>query len=658
MDLLAEDASNLIGVGGDFAETGRQVNATWQGLAGVYKAPEVGALLAATAPIQSVSSSVGSDIKAVGSALAAYAAEVRQIKARLAQLKTEAQNFVSSVKDDDDWNKDQGKVDTNNNLINAVSAEMAQFFEAQRRCANAINALYGGTQYTAVSGDKPKEGEYGYTADQLKEATKAGADLPWGKAEEHDEGFWGGVKHFFGGVGDGFMDMVKGLGGLIGWGENGWSWSNAGHAWGGLGKFALALGIYSPAGAILDNTVGVPGFKRGEMGQTLLNAGKGLIAWDDWSKDPARAGGKATFNIVTAVVGTKGAGAAMRGVGAAAEGSRIAALARAGTLLVRAGETIGELPTVTDLAISAGRKFSGIFDAVKGALHFDGASKIDVPPTHINEPAPHPHPTEHTPQPRPGSVGDNLGQQPTIPHESPINEPAHVGAGHDTPSDPHTGGGDHGGGDPGGSDHGGSDLGGDHGGSDPGGSDPGGSDPGGSDHGGSDPGGSDPGGSDHGGSDPGGSDHSSDPEGGQPQPHNPAEPPPGVTFDDPKHPNLGSDGKYYVKEGVDHDVPIDEPGNVGRTITDIDRPQDGVLWEEKSAVNALDVDKWVNKQVNNKIEAYIEARQYIGGYENAPVGIEFTRVGADPAFRAAVEKAIADLRIKHPDVTILVKWAE
>jgi hypothetical protein len=137
----------------------------------------------------------------------------------------------------------------------------------------------------------------------------------------------------------------------------------------------------------------------------------------------------------------------------------------------------------------------------------------------------------------------------------------------------------------------------------------------------------------------------------------PKEPPDGVTFPDPKRPNLGSDGKYYIRDG-DHDVPIDEPGNLARTITDIDKPQDGTLWEEKSATNAGDVNKWVNKQVVNKMEAYIEARQHIAGYENAPIGIEFTTPGADPAFRAAVDKAIADLRVKHPGVEINVKWAQ
>lgn len=149
---------------------------------------------------------------------------------------------------------------------------------------------------------------------------------------------------------------------------------------------------------------------------------------------------------------------------------------------------------------------------------------------------------------------------------------------------------------------------------------------------------------------------------GQPQPQQPRDtrvPPEGVTFDDPKRPNLGSDGKYYLRPG-DKSVVIDDPKDFSRTITDIDNPDTstGVLWEEKSATNATDVNKWVDKQVVKKIEAYIEARQHISGYENAPVGIQFTTPGADPAFRAAVENALANLRTKHPGVDIRVEWAQ
>ncbi|MFF3566805.1 hypothetical protein ACFYXQ_03375 [Nocardia jiangxiensis] len=130
-----------------------------------------------------------------------------------------------------------------------------------------------------------------------------------------------------------------------------------------------------------------------------------------------------------------------------------------------------------------------------------------------------------------------------------------------------------------------------------------------------------------------------------------------VTFNDPRRPKLGSDGKYHVEDG-DTEVQIDDPNDTSRTITDIDKVEDGTLWEEKSATDAGDVQKWVDKQVTKKLGSYIDAREYVDGYENSPIGIEFTKAGADPAFQQAVEKAVQDLRSAHPGVKILVKWAQ
>jgi hypothetical protein len=129
-----------------------------------------------------------------------------------------------------------------------------------------------------------------------------------------------------------------------------WSWSTAGTAWEGLGTFTLAVGTYiTPGGSIRDQTIGVPGYAPGQMGETLLNAGKSIIAYDEWGKDPARAAGTTAFNIVAALVGTKGAGAGLRAAGVAAKGSRVGVVASAGTFMVRAGEAIGKLPTVSGL---------------------------------------------------------------------------------------------------------------------------------------------------------------------------------------------------------------------------------------------------------------------------------------------------------------------
>ncbi|WP_107654151.1 WXG100-like domain-containing protein [Nocardia suismassiliense] len=131
----------------------------------------------------------------------------------------------------------------------------------------------------------------------------------------------------------------------------------------------------------------------------------------------------------------------------------------------------------------------------------------------------------------------------------------------------------------------------------------------------------------------------------------------GVKFEDPRRPKLGNDGKYHVKDG-DIEVQIDQPGDLSRTITDIDEIKDGVLWEHKSATSASDVDKWVEKQVTKKLDSYVDARQYIAGHENSSIGLKFTNPGADPTFRAAVEKAVSDMRVKHPNAQILVEWAE
>lgn len=133
----------------------------------------------------------------------------------------------------------------------------------------------------------------------------------------------------------------------------------------------------------------------------------------------------------------------------------------------------------------------------------------------------------------------------------------------------------------------------------------------------------------------------------------------GVQFNDRRRPRLGSDGKYHIRPGLDNDVKIEDPNDMSRTITDIDKVDNGVLWEEKSAINGgQDQDRWIDKQVSTKLDRYVDARQYIAGADNAPIGIEFTTPGADPAFRAAVEQAVADARTRHPGVTFLVKWAE
>jgi hypothetical protein len=398
MDALAAHAEALTAVGSGFASTGQAIDTTWQGLAGVYRAPEAEQLFAATGPVRTVSASVGEDMRAVGAALAAYAAEVTEIKARLAALKTEAGQFVASVDGDKDWREDDRTVDRHNGLISAVNNQVAAFFEAQRRCANTINALYYGRQYRADNGDgKAEDGEYGYTADLLNAAAREKGLLPWGATVDHDRGVAGDVGAFFAGVGEGFINMVTDLGALIGRDPTtgDWSWGAAGAAWKGLGEFAYAGAIYTSASMFLpDLLADDPDAQRKKAGNLLLNAGKTMIAYDTWGHDKSHAAGQTTFNVVSSIVGTKGASAGLRGTGAAVgavHGSATAA--RIGAGLTRAAGWIDNLPTAGQIATNIAHRLHldiphlGPVPAIAGDVPINNRGiDVDPPNTHGTDP--------------------------------------------------------------------------------------------------------------------------------------------------------------------------------------------------------------------------------------------------------------------------------
>lgn len=95
----------------------------------------------------------------------------------------------------------------------------------------------------------------------------------------------------------------------------------------------------------------------------------------------------------------------------------------------------------------------------------------------------------------------------------------------------------------------------------------------------------------------------------------------------------------------------------GNAITDIDHVQNGVLWEEKSTLYSED-EEWFETNVDGKLDKYLRARQYLPGYEDAPIGFRYTNRNIDPRFKAALEARIAQLRQAHPDVDIRVEFAQ
>lgn len=153
MGLLGEHARSIGDVGTAFPDTGSRVHDGWQALATCYTAPEAESLFAATGPVATVSASVGEDLAAVAGALTAYADEVAVIQARLATLQTQALDFVGGPGAAPGWGDDQGLLDRHDQLLSEVNAAVADFGDAERRCANTIMALHTDRRYVADDGD-------------------------------------------------------------------------------------------------------------------------------------------------------------------------------------------------------------------------------------------------------------------------------------------------------------------------------------------------------------------------------------------------------------------------------------------------------------------------------------------------------------------------
>ncbi|GAA0964262.1 Hint domain-containing protein [Actinocorallia libanotica] len=89
-------------------------------------------------------------------------------------------------------------------------------------------------------------------------------------------------------------------------------------------------------------------------------------------------------------------------------------------------------------------------------------------------------------------------------------------------------------------------------------------------------------------------------------------------------------------------------------ITDIDKIENGVLWELKSVLYGDE--QWLDKQVTKKLDKYLKAREHIEGYENAPIGFRFTSDRMDPRFRTALENHFDRLRRENPGLDLRLEF--
>lgn len=299
-----------------FRQSGSDVHTRFQGLSAHYTAPEAEQLFATTAPVAAKSDEFADDLEKVAAALSSYETEIQPLVAKLKSLKQRAETFRQQIAGDDDWREDDDNVQLNNDLVHDVNTTTAAFWQAEITCHNTITALVGGSTLIVENGAEKRLLErgtkvYGFTADLLNQS----GELPWGSTvekERHGLDWLGHQVWEFGKgfVVDGVWGTIRGLGTLVGFD----GWDAAGEAWKGLGK--LATGVLITAVPV----VGVaywaapedklPSYLR-DSRNTVKEAGKALVAWDQWGENPARASGAVTFNVLTTVF-TGGAGAAAK----------------------------------------------------------------------------------------------------------------------------------------------------------------------------------------------------------------------------------------------------------------------------------------------------------------------------------------------------------
>lgn len=298
------EASRLRGAAQSISATGTNVHLAWfNGLnPDVYKAPEAGRLRQATLPVQTGTAEFAGRLRKVAFALEQYAEAVGPIKSQLQALHSDAVALEAKVKvEGSDWTKDEDLVKENNRIEYGVQTAVLALAAAEQQCAAAIYATYGGRPPAPSCSvtPAPKTPPWG---------TSEKADLPWYKDA------WRGAGRFLLGI----VDVTwGGLGALVG----AQGWDQAREAWKQMGKFFLASSIMTTPGApalLMNPKV------RNLVWGAYKDQAKGLVAWDEWRRDPARAAGQVAGNALML--------ATLKKTGAPAAGAVGRGLQRAGTV--------------------------------------------------------------------------------------------------------------------------------------------------------------------------------------------------------------------------------------------------------------------------------------------------------------------------------------
>lgn len=351
LDTLETHAAALKTTASSIRGTGRDVHNAFQALDPVYDAPEQEELLDSTLPVRDKADAFATKLESVSGTLTSFASTARPLVDKMKQLRIDAEKFVAENKGDEDWQQDQGKIDENARLVREVGVTWVAFQGVERDAANKITTLVGGTHFVVDDGSH-KAGMYGFKESDVKDAK----ETPWGTADEREytglRAAWewtkdkvgSGLKGFFV---DGVWGTLKGLGNMV----NVFDMDTLKKTWSGIGDVFEGVSGYllTPWDWVMDKTLGPADHTEREKNKAALrNFGKSLVAWDEWGKDPARAGGTVVFNIVTI-----GAGSFLKlgKAGKLGVGSEIATVVGKAGVLVDPMSYLGKAANLTKIKV-------------------------------------------------------------------------------------------------------------------------------------------------------------------------------------------------------------------------------------------------------------------------------------------------------------------
>ncbi|SJN19143.1 hypothetical protein FM125_02480 [Micrococcus lylae] len=305
---------------------------TWKGLGATFESPDAGTLLAVLNPNEPRADDVFTDTNKAADALDEFAATERGLATEKDALHGQYQSLLNEIGDNAEWVKDEDLVKRQQGIVDSMNDIISRHQSAEMTCANAINALYGGTRYVQASADgSVPEGAqaYGMSREQLNSASGAG-ETPWAKPAEWDKPWYrdvvDGVVDFGSGVWESLKGTVTGLVALV----NPFDWETFSATWSGIGTLATDLAVTAtPVGAFVSDE------RRAESGDRLVATAKAVANVEMWKENPAKAAGMLTGDLATVFLP---GGAVAKGVTTAAKSGKAVSLAgKAGKFATKFG---------------------------------------------------------------------------------------------------------------------------------------------------------------------------------------------------------------------------------------------------------------------------------------------------------------------------------